>query len=294
MIRVSRSTGLAVLALNAAFGGWLYLNNYLTPPRQPQSLNSTAEPSCDPAVWDAGVCNPGTLALKSNVTPNPLDPQDFHQEPIAPLTSANWKTNPLPRFDGADRAHRARIELNEFGQAIAVSGQIQRGDAERLRAVLLKADHARPLLIALNSPGGAIGEAQIMADLISYDALARLGTAGANVISFVDAGDVCGSACISLYASAPMRAVGRQKGHPDGQLVVHSMHEGDGAENARTLALDVQWARWLNAFGTPTAITGKLLSTAAPEGVTLSKADLKSWGVRTLRLINGKLTWGAL
>jgi hypothetical protein len=144
--------------------------------------------------------------------------------------------------------------------AIIASGQIIEGNAGQF-AVLVATEH--PHTIVLDSNGGAVGEAAAMADTIR--------AAGLSVT--VPPRAMCASACFVLLAAGRDRIVAH-----DSRIGVHRAATNCGLDDSQ-LGTDVMSSKAI-AFGTPSGIVRRMVSTPQPGIAWLSVDELAGMGVR--------------
>ena len=102
----------------------------------------------------------------------------------------------VPRILHAAEFTYQRTENGEL--TLRMYGQIEPGDASKLQALIANTtgSYLRSIGFLVDSPGGDVGEAIAIANLIQQS--------GETV--WVDAGAKCASACFLIYVSAPLRA----------------------------------------------------------------------------------------
>lgn len=151
--------------------------------------------------------------------------------------------------------------------ALSMSGEILPGDAARALPWLIRLskDNNIPRLF-LSSPGGNILEATKLANLIHETGMPV----------FVQAGDMCASACFLLFAASPSRHAS-----PDAMIGVHSA-SFDGNENGASLMLDTAMARKARAFGVPPDIIGRMVTTGPSDMAWLTADELREMDVRQI------------
>jgi hypothetical protein len=148
---------------------------------------------------------------------------------------------------------------------LLLQGRIVSGDAKRLRAALH--GEQRVVLLVLNSPGGSVLEAQEIAKLIHASGAPAL----------VPSNAVCASACFMLFAAAKSRLV-----EPGAMVGVHSASVSGGNETMDTLGVTTLMAREAAAYGVPSGITGRMVTTRPGEMAWLTRAELESMGARVV------------
>lgn len=153
--------------------------------------------------------------------------------------------------------------------AITGTGEIVAGDLERLRTLMLQLSGTmsatgRVNAIFLDSPGGALIEAERLADVIQKVHLAVV----------VPAGSQCASACFLLFAAGSLRIVG-----PDALVGVHSASQA-GHETEASMAITTALARDAAQMGVPPQIVGKMVETKPGRMEWLTRDDLALMDVR--------------
>ncbi|WP_158921250.1 hypothetical protein [Acidisphaera sp. S103] len=150
---------------------------------------------------------------------------------------------------------------------LSMSGEILPGDTARVLPWLtrLSEGNVAPRLF-LSSPGGNILEATKLANIIHETGMPV----------FVQAGDMCASACFLLFAASPSRHAS-----PDAMIGVHStsLH---GDENAASFMLDTAIARKARAFGVPPDIIGRMVTTEPSDMAWLTADELEEMDVRQI------------
>lgn len=189
-----------------------------------------------------------------------LDQSDV--EPAAPLSTSA----PTPL------RNRARVYADARTATIAVVGEIKAGNADDLGKALATMPKQGAITLSLSSSGGDFFEAMRMADRL------RAARRQHRLLAFVPAGRVCASSCITFFAMADERYVGRARGLQDGSLFVHTPAI-DGRETGYTKSLAVTWARMLSSLGAPDGVITRLVVTSAREGSRVTSADLRAWSV---------------
>lgn len=148
---------------------------------------------------------------------------------------------------------------------IQADGEIIPGDVQRLFNALTAEPKGFIIGLALDSPGGNLGEAEKLAGTVVRGKLPVLVAQDAR----------CVSACFLLFAAAPLKFAA-----PDALIGVHSASQSNGQETALTMALTTAMARDAASLGVPDAIVGKMVETV-PGGVSwLTHDDLASMGVK--------------
>jgi hypothetical protein len=174
-----------------------------------------------------------------------------------------------------------KLGPNPAGDYLLMSGEITRGDVERLRAfVAANSQRVPSLLTVLDSPGGDLDEAlrlaQAVRDLRFY--------------VMVPPGFHCVSACFFIYVGAAQRdAWGMDtKGEPAQTLGVHrprfdatetrglTLEQAEKAHNAAF----ARAKQWLQGQFVPQALIDKLLSLPSSQVYWLSSQDIDAIGSR--------------
>jgi hypothetical protein len=153
------------------------------------------------------------------------------------------------------------------GPALSMSGEILPGDTEDALPWLIRLSEGNiaPRLF-LNSPGGNVREALILANLIHKGGMPV----------FVQAGDMCASACFLLFAGSPSRHASREA-----MIGVHSASI-DGDEDDDTLSVDTALARMAHAFGVPPDVIGKMVTTEPSDMAWLNADELHEMDVHII------------
>lgn len=153
------------------------------------------------------------------------------------------------------------------GPALSMSGEILPGDTEQALPWLIRlsAGNIAPRLF-LNSPGGNVLEALMLANLIHKGGMPV----------FVQAGDMCASACFLLFAGSPSRHAS-----PAAMIGVHSASI-DGDEDDSSLSMDTALAREARAFGVPPDVIGKMVTTEPSDMAWLTADELHEMDVHTI------------
>ncbi len=147
---------------------------------------------------------------------------------------------------------------------IVARGPIVPGDDTRLTDALSaipKTTHV--FALAVDSPGGSVAEAELLAGLIRHQALPVV----------VPSNSTCASACFLLLAAATRRSAAI-----DALIGVHSASDA-GQETTASLAATTEMARYASQLGVPPLILGKMVQTTPGRGEWLTRADLVSMGV---------------
>lgn len=173
-------------------------------------------------------------------------------------------------FTGSSQALEIRTTEGQGISFVELSGDIVPNDGGRVIGALAgladrhKSEN-RLILIRLNSPGGLIGEALQISDLISK----------AKVPVAVTERDTCASACFLLFMKAPLKLVKH-----GARIGVHAASDGSGNETARTTLTTVEMARLFKESGVPNSVIGKMVTAPPGEMHFLSDSELTQMGAR--------------
>lgn len=186
---------------------------------------------------------------------------------VLPLKAAVCGLAILGVVVGPEAAHAMTISEERAADSavhVRMEGEIKAGDTAKLTAIL-RDDSGSIVDISLNSLGGNVLEAEQMAsDIRDY-----------GVTVTVDTGDTCASACFLLFAAGTVRKAGEHA-----LIGVHSASDADGEETPESLAVTTLIARDAAAYGVPSSIIGKIVTTAPGQIAWLNDADLRRMGVR--------------
>jgi hypothetical protein len=180
----------------------------------------------------------------------------------------------------ADHAQAAQITMGMLGgyTTYRLEGPIVSGDAQRLDHMLTEAcDHSltitcakqreehmnEPMWLELNSPGGNVGAAIELAEVVRRHRITTMITsndnhyygAGGKIIDTPNDA-VCASACVLVFYAGVKRLA-----DPKARLGVHRAADGDGHETADTLEADVELAYRLKVYGAPSPVVSAFLHT---------------------------------
>jgi len=148
---------------------------------------------------------------------------------------------------------------------LSLHGEIVAGDFDQLAAELVAVRSRRGLpLLALDSPGGNIIEADNMANLIRRFGLGVV----------VSDGEECASACFLLFAASLHRAAA-----PGAKIGVHSASLS-GDENLLTLDVTALMARDAAALGVPPSVLGRMITTVPSDMAWLTDDELRQMNVK--------------
>jgi hypothetical protein len=144
---------------------------------------------------------------------------------------------------------------------ILIEGEFEAADAMHFASLLetLRREHQPARLVALDSPGGYVGEALTIAEIVRRD---RLSTYVARL---------CASSCFNVFAAGVTRTASREA-----SIGVHSAFSPAGPNVWGTAAM-ADYAVWC---GTPRRIVSKLVSTPAPRIAWLKEADMRAMRVK--------------
>lgn len=180
-------------------------------------------------------------------------------------------------------ASPAEFKWTEDDRELSITGEIEANDANRMMEVVGPIQLDAPIQIRLNSPGGSILEANTIA--LMFQKIEETGVVVATSVGF---GEMCASACISIYAIGQQRFMsGKSPGLLDGHLAVHTVAL-NGEETATTDLITVNWVRSLKELGVPSSVLAKLITTSSRRATMLDEKDYADWGIQWVRLINGK------
>jgi len=167
-------------------------------------------------------------------------------------------------------AQAAKFKLLDVGKAfvVVIEGQIVTGDASSFEQAIKQyesssAKEHKPIVVGVDSGGGVIAEAALMADLIRNHHLS---------ISVLSS-STCASACFILFLASPTKYVMH-----GARIGVHSASDEQGSESDTTKATTVDFARLAKEAGAPDSVVGKLVSTRPDEVKYLSDHELKLMG----------------
>jgi hypothetical protein len=173
-------------------------------------------------------------------------------------------------FAGSAQALEIRATEGEGISFVDLSGDIVPNDAGRVVATLVRLaerhkSENRLILIRLNSPGGLIGEALQISELISK----------AKVPVAVTEKDTCASACFLIFMKSPLKLVKH-----GARVGVHAASDGSGNETAKTTLTTVEMARLFKDSGVPNSVIGKMVTAPPGEMHYLSDSELTQMGAR--------------
>ena len=143
---------------------------------------------------------------------------------------------------------------------VVATGEIARGDAERLRQAV-RSQPGKQVSLLISSPGGSVGEAAQLAEMVSRWRLP------------VFVGRHCVSACFLVLAASPERMA-----VPTSRIGVHSVSRF-GAEDETAMAITTAMARAAARYGVPQSIIGRMVTTQPDEVAWLTAAELRAMRV---------------
>jgi hypothetical protein len=146
---------------------------------------------------------------------------------------------------------------------VVATGEIAPGDADGLRQAV-RSQPGKQVVLVVSSPGGSVGEAAQLAEMVSRWRLPVL------------VGRECVSACFLLLAASPERAAVAAA-----RIGVHSASRF-GGEDAGSLAVTTAMARAAAGYGVPQAIIGRMVVTQPDEVAWLSAAELRAMRVAVI------------
>jgi hypothetical protein len=166
---------------------------------------------------------------------------------------------------GVSGAELASVMVEDNATVIALSGDIDEGDADGAEALIKAANDDGRLVTAvrLDSAGGSLAESVKLAELIRR----------AKLPTVVAAGSRCASACFIVFAA------GVEKFASHGAAIgVHGVSDRFGRETAQTEAATRSMARLASAFGVPSRIARQMVATHPNDIAWLSPEDLRAMG----------------
>ncbi|MCE7027096.1 SH3 domain-containing protein [Jiella avicenniae] len=168
---------------------------------------------------------------------------------------------------------------------LRIEGQIDKGDAEKVRKVLEDWTYY-PLVVSFNSPGGVFAEAFRIAEVLRYDIESQDPRIGGLIVM---AGDQCLSACAIAFAASVDRA------HPDtdkrliekgGKLGFHMPYIPEGTDTSTAgaremlgLGYDVatQMVALLQDSANPPELLLRMLRHRTASSFYVLGGDLEAW-----------------
>lgn len=181
---------------------------------------------------------------------------------------ANHPTPPVEQAPTGLRYTYSYIQDNKL--IIHVSGEIKKGDAARFpKWVTDNIKHEDKIMgVSLDSPGGSIGEALLIAD----------GVQKTEVPTIVGPGDKCVSACFLIFASGKKRFASK-----DAHIGVHSVVTKGEGENLDAKGITLDLARIATErFNVSPSIIGRMVATPPDRVYWLNHSDLAEMGVQII------------
>ena len=146
---------------------------------------------------------------------------------------------------------------------LLLEGEIIPGDGVRFASFLAAHGLDSSARLILNSPGGNVSEAEVIAQAIRRKGLP---------VSVLD-GQMCASACFLLFAASLDRSAA-----PGALIGVHSVSLF-GEENLLTVGYTTMFAREASEFGVPPDVIGRLVTTQPADMAWLTQDELKEMKV---------------
>jgi hypothetical protein len=145
---------------------------------------------------------------------------------------------------------------------VSISGEIDVGDTEALKATIKVANNAGKLVssLRLNSIGGNLLEGVKLAEVVKF----------AKMATNVGQGATCASACFLVFAAGETKFA-----NYSAKIGVHGASDQTGEESGTAT---VSMARFAKELGVPPAIIGRMVVSPPSEMVWLSPADLQTMG----------------
>jgi hypothetical protein len=192
----------------------------------------------------------GTLTAASAESDGGFDYKAFHANRFGAVPGA-------AAAGAASRAPAAR-EARE-STVLMVSGVIGPGAHRRFQAALYRAN---PTLVVLDSPGGVLGEAIMIAEEIRRRGLSTLVTANRS----------CASACAIVFLSGRVKYMG------DGAAIgLHSASFADGRTDPEATEI---MAAYLRQLGVPQSTLIRMARTAPSDIRWLTRTEQQAIGIR--------------
>jgi hypothetical protein len=162
-------------------------------------------------------------------------------------------------------------------KAVALDGEIVPGDADKLNSVLrYRASHGHETeYLRLNSPGGNVLAGSQIAEIVH--------NMGIKVV--VGPYEECSSVCMLVYAAGTSRVFTSTSSlgvHSAIAPTASSAETGGYGENTVSLAATALLAREMTAYGTPSPIVVRLMSTPGTDIAWLNNDELTQggWSIR--------------
>jgi hypothetical protein len=234
--------------------------------------------STDPIEHFEGLCMQSRLEVGDvSGAQGCIDLADRMRERRAPQPPADVQSisTPAQRATASARSQGIQITIERAdhgrGVVLTLSGVIGPGDAQRVLAAVheIRTNYADATegAIFLNSPGGSVTEASV---------IAAIGASGIPVA--VPKYAQCASACFLIFASAINKFAS-----PTARIGVHSVVDGvTGQETEGARAVTTELARACSERGVPPSIIGRMVTTPPGRVAWLTEAELLSMGVRMI------------
>jgi hypothetical protein len=181
---------------------------------------------------------------------------------------ANHPTPPVEQVPTGLRYTYSYIQDNKL--IIHVGGQIKQGDAARFpKWVTDNIKNGDKIAgVSLDSPGGSVREALLLAD----------GVKRTQVPTIVGAGETCVSACFLIFAAGKKRFASKEA-----YIGVHSLVIKGEGENLDAKGSTLDLARTATAkFSVPPSIVGRMVATPPDKVYWLNRSDLAEMGVQMI------------
>ncbi|PSC02785.1 hypothetical protein SLNSH_22345 [Alsobacter soli] len=148
--------------------------------------------------------------------------------------------------------------------ALVIQGKIDTGDSIRFAQLLLALDEAklRPAMVALDSPGGYLGESLAIAETVRRRGIATY------------ASGTCASGCFMIFAAGTKRLAAKSA-----RIGVHTAYTGAGSSDRGTSVM----ASYALRYGVPPLVVAKMIATTAPNIAWLDRQDIKAMHVQAMR-----------
>ena len=163
--------------------------------------------------------------------------------------------------------------------SIMVAGEIQPGDAMKvsdMMGAVARSGH-RLAVVALNSQGGKVADAVVIADMVRTQGLS----------TYIPPGGECASSCFMIFAAGRSKVVG-----PFVMVGIHSASEtvmekgpSDGrpipvvAMTPNSRAVTTEVAGYVRNLGVPTYLSTRMAATPTNSIYWLTNDDLRAMGV---------------
>lgn len=170
----------------------------------------------------------------------------------------------------ADAAELISVRTSDNATIIALSGDIEDGDADGTEALIKTTNDDGRLVAAmrLDSLGGSLAEATKLAEFVRR---AKLPTLVASRARCASACFIVFAAGIEKYASA-LAAIG-----------VHGVSDRFGHQSDQTRKATLAMARLATSFGVPARIVSRMIDTRPDEIAWLSPDDLRAMGAIVIK-----------